>query len=155
VYHEHPFEDGSGTRFANFPDGVWGIYFKPNNQKIISSILYEYIDTADQSGSATASGFDGYFGNSIYRSGWTYEENVIGLPFILFDKNVEINSENTPFINNRSKIHHFGIAGEFSKFQWKLKSTYTTYLGTYRKPFTPEWKYLYNYASLAYNSEKL
>ena len=155
VYHEHPFEDGSGTALANFPDGVWGIYFKPNNQKIISSILYEYIDTVDQSGIATASGFDGYFGNSIYRSGWTYEENVIGLPFILFDKNIEITADNTPFINNRSKVHHFGVAGEFKRFQWNVKSTYTTYLGTYRKPFTPEWKYLYNYGSIAYKSEKL
>ena len=77
IYHEHPFEDGSGTRFANFPDGVWGIYFKPQNQKIISSVLYEYIDTSDQSGISVGSGFDGYFGNNIYRSGWTYEQNVM------------------------------------------------------------------------------
>ncbi len=155
IYHEHPFEDGSGTRLANFPDGVWGVYYKPQSQKIISSVLYEYIDTVDQSGISAGSGFDGYFGNNIYRSGWTYEENIIGVPFILFDKNVEINGDNTPYINNRSKVHHFGVAGEFSRFQWKLKSTYTKYLGTYRKPFSPEWKYLYNYASLAYKSEKM
>ena len=64
IYHEHPFEDGSGTRLANLPDGVWGIYFKPENQKIISSVLYEYIDTSDQSGNKSVSGFDGYFGNT-------------------------------------------------------------------------------------------
>lgn len=155
IYHDHPFEDGSGTRMANFPDGVWGAYFKPQNQKIISSILYEYIDTSDQSGISVGSGYDGYFGNNIYRSGWTYEKNIIGAPFILFDKNLEINGDNTPYFSNRSKVHHFGVSGEFSNFQWKLKSTAAKYLGTYRKPFSPEWKYWYNYSSLSYKNEKL
>ncbi|MDC8000264.1 capsule assembly Wzi family protein [Aequorivita todarodis] len=155
IYHDHPFEDGSGTRLANFPDGVWGAYFKPKNQKIISSILYEYIDTSDQSGISVGSGFDGYFGNNIYRSGWTYEENIMGAPFILFDKNLEINADNTPYISNRAKVHHFGVIGEFNNFQWKLKSTVAKYMGTYRKPFYPEWKYWYNYGSLSYKSEKL
>lgn len=155
IYHEHPFEDGSGTRLANFPDGVWGVYFKPNNQKIISSVLYEYINTLDQSGNKTTSGFDGYFGNNIYRSGWTYEKNIIGAPFILFDKNLEINADNTPYISNRAKVHHFAVMGAFRKFQWKLKTTVATYLGTYRNPFTPEWKYWYNYGSLSYKTEKL
>ncbi|MBL4664182.1 MAG: hypothetical protein JKY22_11665, partial [Flavobacteriaceae bacterium] len=36
VYHEHPFEDGSGTGFANFPDGVWGVYFKPEQNKFFT-----------------------------------------------------------------------------------------------------------------------
>ena len=90
-----------------------------------------------------------------YRSGWTYEENIIGAPFILFDKSIVIDGDNTAFISNRSKVHHFALMGAFSKFQWKLKSTYTKYLGTYRKPFFPEWKYWYNYGSLSYKSEKL
>ncbi len=154
-YHEHPFEDGSGTRLANFPDGVWGLYFKPKTQKIISSILYEYIDTSDQSGISVGSGFDGYFGNNIYRSGWSYEQNIIGLPFILFDKNIEITEISSPYISNRTKIHHLGISGNFSKFEWKVKTTYTKYLGTYRKPFNPAWKYFYNYGSLAYKSDKM
>ena len=155
VYLEHPFEDGSGMRLANFPDGVWGLYFKPKSQKIISSILYEYIDTLDQSGESEVSGRDTYFGNGIYRSGWTYEENIIGVPFILFDKNVKINGENTAFISNRSQVHHFAVLGEFSKFQWKFKSTYAKYLGTYGRPLSPEWKYWYNYGSLSYKTEKL
>ncbi len=155
IYHEHPFEDGSGTALANFPDGVWGIYFRPKNQLIISSILYEYIDTVDQSGIAVASGFDSYFGNGIYRSGWTYEKNIIGIPFILFNKDIEINEENTFAISNRSKVHHFAVMGAYSQFQWKFKSTYSKYLGTYGAPLYPEWKYWYNYGSLSYKTEKL
>jgi hypothetical protein len=155
TYYEHPFEDGSGTRLANFPDGVWGAFFKPKNQKIISSVLYEYINTTDQSGAYGASGRDNYFSNIVYKSGWTYEENIIGAPFILFDKNIEITDTTTAFISNRSKTHHFGVMGEFGNFQWKLKTTVTKYLGTYRKPFSPEWNYWYNYGSLSYKHEKL
>ncbi|SRX54886.1 capsule assembly Wzi family protein [Aequorivita sp. CIP111184] len=155
LYHDHYIEDGSGTRWANFPDGLWGVYFKPKNQNIISSVLYEYIDTVDQSGISIGSGKDNYFSNSIYRSGWTYEENIIGIPFILFDKNVEINGTNTPFISTRSKVHHFGVTGKFNNFQWKLKSTYANYLGTYGKPIYPTWKYWYNYGTLSYKTPKL
>lgn len=154
-YHEHPFEDGSGTRLANFPDGVWGIYFKPGNHKIISSILYEFIDTSDQSGISVGSGFDGYFGNNIYRSGWSYEQNVIGLPSILYDKNVKITDKTSPYISNRTKVHNLGVSGSFLDFEWKFKSTYAKYLGTYRKPFTPAWKYWYNYGSLSYKTKKM
>lgn len=155
VYHEHPFEDGSGTRLANIPDGVWGVYFRPKGSKLLSSVLYEYIDTSDQSGNTRVSGFDGYFGNNIYRSGWTYEENIIGAPFILFDKNVEINAENTAFVANRSKVHHLALKGQSGKFQWTVKTTYANYLGTYRKPFSPAWKYWYNFASLSYTTDTL
>lgn len=155
IYHEHPFEDGSGTRFANIPDGVWGVYFKPKNAKLLSSVLYEYIDTSDQSGNTKVSGFDGYFGNNIYRSGWTYEKNIMGAPFILFDKDVQITAENTAFISNRSKVHHLALRGEAGQFQWTLKTTFAKYLGTYRKPFSPAWKYWYNFASLSYTTDTL
>ena len=65
-YHEHPFEDGSGTRLANFPDGVWGVFFAPESKKIITSVLYEYIDTTDQSYYVGGSGIDSYFNHRIY-----------------------------------------------------------------------------------------
>ncbi|CAM3510186.1 capsule assembly Wzi family protein [Aequorivita lipolytica] len=155
IYLEHPFEDGSGSGLKNFPDGVYGIHFKPINQSIISSILYEYITTTDQSGLSGGSGRDSYFSNGIYRSGWTYEENIIGAPFILFDKNVEIDGGNTAFISNRSEVHNIGVAGGLNKFQWKLKSTYAKYLGTYSRPFTPEWKSWYNFGSLSYKTTKI
>lgn len=155
VYHEHPIEDGSGTRLANFPDGVWGVYFVSKKTKIVSSVLYEYIHTMNQSGISVGSGIDNYFFNGIYRSGWSYEKNIIGLPFIIFENNVEITEKYSPIISNRSKVHHFAVKGAFSKFQWKLKSTYAKYLGTYRAPLYPEWKYWYNYGSLSYKTEKL
>src|SRR5690606_19711908 len=110
--------------------------------------LYEYIDTSDQSGKHGISGRDNYFTNGIYRSGWTYEKNVIGLPFILFDKNREVTDTTTAVLSNRSRAHHVGISGTIKGLQWKVKSTYAHYLGTYSRPISPEWKYWYNYGSL-------
>jgi hypothetical protein len=80
-YHEHPFEVGSGTAFKNLPDGVWGFTFKPLSNKIINRVLYEYVDSRSQSASANNNRTDSYVSNSIYRSGWTFEENIIGNPF--------------------------------------------------------------------------
>lgn len=155
VYYNHYIEDGSGTRLANFPDGVWGIYFKPRNSGVFSAILYEYIDTVDQSGISVGSGKDNYFSNSIYRNGWTYENNIVGMPFMIFDKEAATHGVSPYFISTRSRVHHVGITGEFNGIHWKLKSSRAKYLGTYARPLTPEWMYWYNYASLSYKIETL
>ncbi|MBT0607917.1 capsule assembly Wzi family protein [Aequorivita echinoideorum] len=153
VYHDHPFEDGSGTRFANFLDGLWGVFFQPTNKRFFSGILYEYTDTVDQSGISVGSGFDNYFSHSLYRSGWTYEGNIIGLPFILANKNMNIAEDGTPIFNNRSKVHHLALKGNFKNFEWMLKTTYAKYLGTYGRPLFPERKDSYNFASISYKTK--
>jgi len=150
VYHDHPFEDRSGLRFANFPDGVWGVFYTPENKKIISNILYEYIDTSDQSGNTIIHGFDNYFSNNLYRSGWTYEGNIIGLPFIMIDKDIVINDMTSPIVSNRVRLHHIGVSGSFKKIEWMLKTTFSKNLGTYNIPFTPTLENWYNYVSFSY-----
>lgn len=153
VYHEHPFEDGSGTRLANFPDGVWGIHFMPSNKKVFSGILYEYIDTNDQSASGV-SGVDNYFRNSIYRSGWSYEGNIIGMPFILIDNSIVVNDDNSPIISNREQLHHFGLTGTVHHIDWMFLTTFVSHLGGYVNPFDPQIDLWHNYASFSYTSEK-
>ncbi len=135
IYFDHPFEDGSGTRYANFPDGLWGILFSPENSKFIRHILYEYSTTTDQSGAVGQSGIDNYFSHSLYRSGWTYEQTIIGFPFILTDKTIEITNLTSPIISNRVTVHHLALSGNYKKLAWKLKSSYAKHLGTYRHPY--------------------
>jgi len=65
IYKEHPFEDGSGIIFSNFPDGVLGIGYQPKNNKFINSLLYEFITTKNQS--TQEPGFQSYFFNNVYR----------------------------------------------------------------------------------------
>lgn len=154
VYHDHPFDDGSGTRFANFPDGVWGVFYKPSSQKIISSILYEYITTTNQSGISVGSGYDNYFNNSIYRSGWTYERNIIGLPFMITNDE-EINEDSIAILSNSLKMHHVGISGKFKNIDWMLKSSYVKNLGRKASLLNIPIENLYNYISFAHKTEKL
>ena len=154
IYHEHPFEDGSGTRLVNVPDGVYGIQFSPENQRIISGVLYEYIDTSDQSGIDPGRGFDGYFGNSVYRSGWSYEKNVIGFPFIIYDRELVLNDINSPISSNRTKVHNFGIMGSLYGIHWKVKSTIVKNSGTLRKPYDIPVKNWLNFASFTYPTEQ-
>lgn len=152
TYHEHPFEDGSGTRLANFPDGVWGVYFQPTESKIVSGVVYEFITTNNQSKGGV--GADNYFSNNIYRSGWTYERNAIGLPFILIDPNVEVTAINSPIVSNRVISHHFGFAGTVKDVLWELKSSFVKNLGTYNHPFPEPLQVWYNYLSLQYPTQK-
>ncbi|GAB5400307.1 MAG: capsule assembly Wzi family protein [Aureisphaera sp.] len=152
LYHEHPFEDGSGTALKNIPDGVWGIYFVPSNQKLFNGILYEYVGTNDQGVGNQLAGSDNYFSNNVYRSGWTYDGNVLGVPFILIDPNREITSETSPIISNRTKVHHFGLSGTFRKISWMFKTSIAKHLGTYNSPFTSDIDLLHNYLSVRYNT---
>ena len=153
-YHEHPFEDGSGTRLANFPDGVWGVSFAPDSKKIFSRVLYEFITTKDQSGMVEASGFDRYFSNKIYRTGWAYENTIIGFPFFTFDPGVVITEETTPIINDVVQLHHFGANGYFGKFAWIFKSSISANSGTLRTAYDMDLNNWYNFVSLSYNAER-
>ena len=134
LYHEHPFEDGSGTRLANFPDGVWGAYYQPTNRSLVSGVLYEYTTTKDQSG-AFGVGQDNYFGNRIYRSGYSYEGVIIGFPFIQNDPSLELDENTIAIVSNRVSVHHVGVAGTFKGIQWKYKSSFAQSFGRFINPF--------------------
>ncbi|WP_298350701.1 capsule assembly Wzi family protein [uncultured Dokdonia sp.] len=149
MYHLHLFDDGSGTAFKNFPDGVWGINYTFKNKKFFKNLLYEYVDTRSQSGSSGRSGRDNYFSNKGYRSGWTYESDIIGLPF--FELNPETGLGIT---NNRVIAHHFGAGAAIGNFYFQAKLTYLESLGTYAAPFEPKQKSFLGYLSTKYNTDK-
>ncbi len=153
-YYDHPFEDGSGTRYANFPDGLWGISFNPKKTKLIKHFLYEFAFTTNQSGNTGVSGFDNYFSNNLYRSGWTYEQTIIGFPFILTDKTIEITNLTSPIVSNRVTVHHLALSGNYKKLIWKVKSSYAKHLGTYRHPYPTALKVWSNAIWLQYDLEK-
>ncbi|WP_432411005.1 capsule assembly Wzi family protein [Rasiella sp. SM2506] len=154
VYHEHPFEDGSGTGFSNFPDGVWGVYFQLKETTYISGFVYEFITTKDQSGTAAGgSGFDNYFNNSVYRSGWTYEGGSIGLPFMITAAGTTLDESKTKFISNTLSMHHFGISGTYKVINWKLKSSFVKNFGRLANLFPEALTTTHHYLELAYPSD--
>lgn len=154
LYHDHPFDDGSGTRFANFPDGLWGISFQPANKKIISRLVYEFIYTLNQSGISVGSGYDNYFNNNIYRSGWTYEGNIIGIPLMLRNTS-KVDENSVAITSNMVRAHHLGLAANIKKLDLETKLTYVENLGRKANPNYDEVKNLYTYASLIYKTDKL
>ncbi|MEP6262970.1 MAG: capsule assembly Wzi family protein [Gillisia sp.] len=121
IIYNHLFEDGSGRVLANTPDGRYGIFVSaPEQGKWIDAFMYEFYYTKNQSkNSPTTDGADNYFNNNLYRSGWTYESRILGVPFIFLDE------DRFRVINNKMMAHHIGISGvAFSKLPYKLLSSY-------------------------------
>ncbi|MCC8358439.1 capsule assembly Wzi family protein [Salinimicrobium sediminilitoris] len=108
------FEDGSGSRLANFPDGRYGLFLqKLDSEVLFSAFIYEFYYTRDQSRTGPHL-YDQYFNSYLYQSGWTFHEKVIGAPFFLYDKVKD------QIISNKFLVHHFGVSGN-------LPSSYDIY----------------------------
>ena len=121
----------------NTADGLWGVTIRNTKFPIIKGIIYEYLNTTDQSGpyhdkdGIVYGGSDGYFTNYIYRSGWTYRSRMIGTPFV---SNFKFDSQGRVIpqtLNNRVQVHHFGIEGSFNGFLYKTLASFSKNYGQY------------------------
>ena len=94
-YYQHLYEDASGVKFKNFPDGLWGTRWK-NRADIkdrffqVRQLTAEWLTTLNRSGTDPVYGGDDYFYNGQYIDGWTHGGNVIGTP--IFTRTVDIPS---------------------------------------------------------------
>ncbi|MFI8380447.1 capsule assembly Wzi family protein [Leeuwenhoekiella sp. NPDC079379] len=148
LYHQNLFEDASGIELNNFPDGVWGAYIEPKNVSWVDAIVAEYVQTVSQSGRPVTGIFgkegDRYFTNGTYRTGWRYENRIIGWPFIIGKPDGIGNT------NDRSYVVHLGATGSLGNFRYTGKLSYATNLGTYDVAYTPRKHALYSYGELEY-----
>ncbi|MGW1455577.1 capsule assembly Wzi family protein [Salegentibacter agarivorans] len=127
IIYNHLFEDGSGSLLRNTPDGRYGVFIEDPTAAIdswIQAVMYEFYYTKNQSkNTPTTDGQDNYFNNNLYRSGWTYENRVLGLPFIT------LGPDRFRITNNKVLVHHIGLSGmAFSKIPYK-------FLGSFRKNY--------------------
>lgn len=141
-YWQNLSEDGPVriiTNTMNRPDGLWGISLRNNNFPYIKGILYEYLNTTDQSGpyhdkdGLIYGGNDNYFNNGIYQNGWTYYSRTIGTPFIsspLYNKDGSVY-----IVNNRVLVHHIGMEGDVSGYNYKLLTSFSKNYGSYSSPY--------------------
>ena len=110
-FYNYIYEDDNRMNFSNFPDGRYGLYFRfKDRARFVNSILYELTYTRNQSHKGWKSYSQDYFNNEIYRSGWTYQERVIGSPFFTY------NRDSDRIVNNKFIMHHIGVSGKFSKY---------------------------------------
>jgi len=123
----------------NRPDGLWGLSIRNKNFPFINGILYEYLNTTDQSGpyhdkdGLIYGGGDNYFNNGIYQNGWTYFSRSIGTPLIsspLYNKDGTVS-----VLNNRVQVHHVGLEGDVSGYNYKLLGSFSKNYGTYGTPY--------------------
>ena len=153
--YDKPFEDGSGLRLLNVPDGVWSVKFDLKDSKsFVKEVVYEYVNTTWQSGPLhdrpateeemekqdpsdpyygfiSLKGCDNYFANGIYCSGWTYHGRIIGLPLIgglVFDEKGAVKN----VACGRVRAHHVGVGGSLVEgCPYNLKVTYSRNYGRY------------------------
>jgi hypothetical protein len=146
LIYNHLFEDGSGRRLGNTPDGRYGVFLETKDKgRIINSVIYELYYTHHQSNTTTGiHKFDDYLNNSGYRSGWTYENRVLGAPFFTVDPDGE------GIINNKFLAHHLGIGGQisnsFASYPYKVLLSYARNDGRYPRRFRPKQDVAYIYS---------
>ena len=148
--YEKPYNDKSGMRLANIPDGIYTLHYSLSDKdRWISDLLFEYKYTMWQSGARhdpevdedgnkiTTPGYylggDNYFCNGEYRSGWTYYGRSICDPLFT----VARDSDGVMKIRNtRMQAWHAGVSGKlFRKIPYKLMLTYSWNYGSYSSPY--------------------
>ncbi|WP_086478609.1 capsule assembly Wzi family protein [Arenibacter amylolyticus] len=134
LYHQSIFENRSGIKLKNFPDGVWGAFWSTSEDSFIKGFLYEYQHLQSPSN---------YFNNTYYPSGYTYFGEVIGIPFITPDRN------GTGIVNNTYRAHHIGAAGRIFNLDYRAKASYVINEGI-DGSWDPSHNNLYTYGDLTY-----
>ncbi|MBO4447491.1 MAG: hypothetical protein J5764_05135 [Bacteroidales bacterium] len=162
VAHEIPYEDKSGMRFVNFPDGVNTLSFSfDRKDRWVSDVVYEFIYTMNQSGPLherpateeemasqdpshpwygyiVLGGEDDYFNHEEYKSGWTFWGRTAGLP-LMTPAGTRAGSWNRNTVtlgveNNKIIAHHVAVSGLlFRKVPYKLMLTWSQNYGVPRK----------------------
>lgn len=145
LYYQMPYEDWSGIRPWKNRDQLIGLDIHNKTKfKYVSKLNYEYLNTMYQSGPSLTDegGRDNYYNNYLYKTGWTYQNFIIGTPLFFtvertqtyipgfedpdagrFDFNV---------VNNRIIAHHVGLqGGVIPQLEYKLLVTTTLNHGTY------------------------
>lgn len=127
LYHQHIYEDVSGTVWKNFPDGLWGISWSPGPAPHstgihIEKITLEHLTTLSQSGElfyqpgSRYQGGDNYFNHGQYHKGWSYKEKGMGTPFITPRHEMkDPPPETTYFPNNRVSMWHLGLKVKYQR----------------------------------------
>jgi hypothetical protein len=95
--------------------------------------------------------YDNYYNHGIYRSGFTYQQQVMSSP--LFYPVIESEGISMGLQSNRFFSHHFGVNGVFADhFNWKGMLTYIQHFGTYSKPFASAQKQISGFFEVQYSS---
>ena len=140
AYRQFYMEDWVGLLFRSPWDGLWGIDIERGGRHWVSDVVYEFMNTIQQDAlPGLPEGRAGYYTHSTYRSGWTYQGNVLGNPLIrnpgfrAIDSNLQVREEAdaiTPSPNTMVIAHHLGLRGQLTaRTKYKARFTYSRNYG--------------------------
>lgn len=117
----------------NIADGLWGARVCLNNRRWVESIMYEFLNTTDQSGpwhdrdGLCYAGSDSYYRNGVYSGGWNNYLHTIGNPYLTSPL---YNADGTPYsLNTRVRVHRVGVRGHIYGFRYSLIASYARNYG--------------------------
>lgn len=143
AYYEHYFEDQSQMTFEyGWKDGLYGIEAQLPANRIVSSVVYEYLYTKDQTGAVNhdstseipeqISGRDNYYNHSVYQ-GWQHWGMGIGNPLVLSP--IYNSDRSLSFRTTRVEAHHLGFSGNPTpEINYRVLLSYSRNWGTYAYP---------------------
>lgn len=153
--YQKPFEDFGGLQYISLTDYLLGLEWDlPESNTFIDRIYVEYIQTKWQGGPGLPDptdliqsrednfgydfgGRDDNYNNFLYRSGWTYQGQVIGNPlFLTYQRTLNFLEAYPDYgvgiANNRFWSVHLGLDGKIGEsLSYKGQFTFTRNFGTY------------------------
>lgn len=157
AYWQHIYEDHS-MMWIEYPwkDGMWGVQAWLPKNRVLSSVVAEFLYSKFQSGSVyndssaevpeQVSGVDSYYNHELYP-GWMHWGMGIGNPLTIAPI---YNSDHIlQFTGTRNISYHFGLSGNpVEGLDWRVLLSNTRSWGTYLYPY-PEVRSMWNFLAEA------
>src|SRR5699024_9823654 len=126
-------DDKGSLAFRSPGDGLWGAGIESDDPDgLVTKLLCEHLNTKRQNAwKGTSLGRSNYYNNGVYRSGWTYEGNIMGNPLLINGSTAPFDRDDYPISNNIIVAHHIGVKGHpLDKLAYKIFFTYSRNYGT-------------------------
>ncbi|MFY0593274.1 capsule assembly Wzi family protein [Roseivirga sp.] len=139
-YWQFLWEDKSGLTPFNWRDGLMGISLDLNNSELINKLVFEIVRTNNQNAQKTADDGtpifepDNFLNNGVYKSGWSFQNVVIGNPIFLI---LNPESQSISRIKNSINALNIGVEGRVKGLHYKIKYTDFKNKGTKYEIITP------------------
>lgn len=135
IYKQQPFDFARSLyNLNNIEDGLHGLSISRKDFKLLQNLTFEFFYSKSQGryrfGKYQDSNYgevDSYFFHGQYQS-WSYQNQIIGNPFILFEHNGQRR------FNNRLKYYYINLIGTFNnKLTYSTQHAFSKNFGTYGK----------------------
>ena len=179
AYYEHYYEDHSGLfgldyhynregeknwiTYLPWRDGLFGLELKAPQNRVINTIVYEFITSRDQSGPilqnpsgdmmGQAGGKDWYYTHSYYQSWQHWGMSMCNPHFLspLYNK-----QPNMTMPYSRIRSHHLGFNGMPCKqLEYRVMASWTRHWGSYEDPLPEPLTQLSTMAEVDYTPNRL